>query len=168
MNKLCFAGLLLLLLCSAAAAQEELPPPWARFEPQGVGFSVIMPGKPVETITKRTNYTLHSFTVTLGRTIFSATYSDYTTNLDPNKSITANIEKFNKSLDARPLTTREVTLDGHSGVEFTAETDALNVKSRVFVIGKRMFQVVALAFKDVDDSRNVDRFFDSFKFTAAK
>lgn len=166
MNKLCFAGLLLLLLSSAAAAQDELPPPWASFEPEGVGFSVIMPGKPVETITKRPTYTLHSFTVTQGRSIFSASYSDYTTALDPSTSITANIDKFNKSLDARLLTTREITLDGRSGVEFTAETDALNVRSRVFVTGKRMFQVVALVFKDVDDTRNVDRFFDSFKLTA--
>ena len=166
MHKFNLAALLLIFIFSAAAAQEPvpLPSPWEKFEPEGSGFSVVMPGKPVEAITKRPKYTMHSFTVTLGKSIFSASYSDYIpeAKLD-NNSITENIEKFNKSLSATLLTTREIKIDGYAGVEFTAETTAVNVKSRVFVIGNRMFQTVALVFRDVDDSISVNRFFDSFK-----
>lgn len=164
MYKLCFASLLLIMAFRAAAAQEPLPSPWEKFEHEGAGFSVLMPGKPVEAITKRSKYTMHSFTVTLGKTVFSASYSDYVpeAKLDSG-SISENIERFNKQLGAQLLTTREIKIDNLSAVEFTAETPALNVKSRVFVIGNRMFQTVALVFKDVDETIAVNRFFDSFK-----
>ena len=164
------AGLLVLLLSTVAVAQDEqLPAPWAKFEHEAGGFSVLMPGKPVETITQRPKYTLHSFTVTLGRSVFSVSYSDYVPEVKlDDSSVTSNIEKFNKNLGATLLTTREIKIDGHTGVEFTAETPALNVKSRVFVIGKRMYQTAALVFKDVDDTISVNRFFDSFKLTSAK
>ncbi|HEU4710990.1 MAG TPA: hypothetical protein VFS76_05460 [Pyrinomonadaceae bacterium] len=164
------AVLLLLVFSTVAAAQDEqLPAPWAKFENEGAGFSVLMPGKPVETITKRPKYTMHSFTVTLGRSVFSVSYSDYIPEVKlDDSSVSSNIEKFNKNLSATLLTKREMKSDGQSGVEFTAETPALNVKSRVFVIGNRMFQTAALVFKDVDDTISVNRFFDSFKFTTTK
>lgn len=164
MYKFSLSALLLILLVTTIAAQEPLPSPWEKFEHEGAGFSVLMPGKPVETITKRTRYTMHSFTVTLGKTVCSVSYSDYVpeAKLDSG-SISENIEKFNKNLSATLLTTREFKIDEYAGVEFTAETTAVNVKSRVFVIGNRMFQTVALVFKDVDDTISVNRFFDSFK-----
>ena len=169
MFRLILANLLLIFSFRAAAAQDQLPAPWASFEHEGGGFSVLMPGKPVETITQRPKYTLHSFTVTLGRSVFSFSYSDYVPEVKLDESsVSSNIEKFNKNLGAKLLTTREMKIDGRSGVEFTAETPALNVKSRVFVVGNRMFQTAALVFKDVDDTIGVDRFFDSFKFSTTK
>src|SRR6185369_1338462 len=56
---------IILLLLIVFAVQDNPPPPWARFE--AAGFSVLMPGKPVETVDTRATYTLHSFAVTLGR-----------------------------------------------------------------------------------------------------
>ena len=167
LSKLRTAGLLLLMFSTVAAAQDEpLPAPWARFEHEDAGFSVLMPGKPVETITKRPKYTMHSFTVTLGRTIFSAGYSDYVPAVKLDEAfINDNIAQFNKTLNSELLTTRPITIDGRTGVEFTGQTPALNVRSRVFVIGNRMYQTVALVFKDVDDTISVNRFFDSFKLT---
>lgn len=167
MKELSLACLLLLILSSAVAAQEEAPPPWARFEPEGGGFSVLMPGTPFETISKRQTFTLHSFTVTLGRGTYVASYSDYTpgVKLDPNIALTTNRDQFNKSFRATLLTSREITLDGHPGLEFTSETPAVNLKSQMFLIGNRMFQTATMVFKDVDETRNVDRFFGSFKFT---
>jgi hypothetical protein len=157
----------LLLLSSAVVAQDEPPAPWAKFEPEGAGFSVLMPGKPVETIDKRPTFTLHSFTVTLGRGTYVASYSDYApeVKLNPNTALTSNRDKFNKSLQATLLSSREITLDGHTGLEFTSETPAANVKSQMFLIGNRMFQTATFVFKDVDETRNVDRFFDSFRIS---
>lgn len=154
------------MLFATAMAQDEPPAPWAKFEPEGAGFSVLMPGKPVETIDKRTAYTLHSFTVTMGKGTYVASYSDYApeAKLNPNTALTSNRDKFNKSLKATLVSSREITLDGHTGLEFTSETPAANVKSQMFLIGNRMFQAVTFVFKDVDETRNVNRFFDSFKF----
>jgi hypothetical protein len=140
--------------------------PWVTLAPEGAGFSVSMPGEAVEAVARKPTFTLHSFTVTAGRATYVASYSDYQPGkLDPTKALTANRDKFNKSLHATLLSSREITLDGHAGIEFTSETPAANLKSQLFLIGDRMFQTAAFVFKDVDETRNVDRFFESFKFT---
>ena len=77
-------------------------------------------------------------------------------------------DRFNKSLQATLISSREITLDGHTGLEFTSETPAANVKSQLFLVGQRLFQTAAVVFKDVDQTRYVDRFFGSFKLTADK
>jgi hypothetical protein len=163
--RIIFAVVLMFIFSSMVAAQDEPPPPWAKFEPEGAGFSMLMPGKPVETIDKRPTFTLHSFTVTLGKGTYVASYSDYSpeVKLNPNTALTSNRDKFNKSLKATLLSSREITLGEHTGLEFTSETLAANVKSQLFLIGNRMYQTATFVFKDVDETRNVDRFFESFK-----
>ena len=139
--------------------------PWVTLAPEGAGFSVSMPGKAIETVDKKPTFTLHSFTVTAGRATYVASYSDYQPGkLDPAKALTANRDKFNKGLHATLLSSREITLDGHAGIEFTSETPAATLKSQLFLIGNRVFQTATLVFKDVDETRNVDKFFESFKF----
>jgi hypothetical protein len=165
MTRLITLILFTLVIFSSVAAQTEQSI-WETLAPEGAGFSVSMPGKAVETINTKTSFTLHSFTVTMGRATFVASYTDY----QPGKlaaatALTANRDKFNKGLQATLLTSREITLDGHTGVEFTSETPAANVRSQLFVMGNRMFQTATFVFRDVDETRNVDRFFESFKFT---
>lgn len=166
-SKFSMAAVLLVMFTSVVVGQEEVPPPWARFEPEGAGFSVLMPGKPQETITKRPNYTLYTYAITFGRGTYVATYSDYTpeAKLDPNTALIKNRDKFNKSFDAKLLSSREITIDGHSGIEFTSESPAANLKSQLFLIGNRMYQTATMIFKDADQAPGVERFFSSFKFT---
>lgn len=166
-SKIGLAGLLLLVVSTVVTAQEEAPPPWARFEPEGGGFSILMPGKPQETITKRPAFTLHSYTVTMGRGIYVASYSDYTPDakLDPATALIQNRDKFNKSFYATLVSSREITVDGHTGLEFTSESPAVNLKSQLFLIGKRLIQTATMVYKDVDQTTSVNRFFESFKFS---
>lgn len=166
MNKLSFFLLVLFGVVINLAAQKTEEAPWVPLEPKGAGFSVLLPAAAVENVDKKASYTMHAFTVTVGRATYVASYSDYEPGkLQPNTALTANRDKFNKSLQATLTSNREITLDGHTGIEFTSETPAHNIKSQVFLIGNRMFQTVTLVYKDVDETRNVNRFFDSFKFT---
>lgn len=157
--------IILLIVILFAAQDDAPPPPWAKLEPEGADFSVLMPGKPVETIDHRPTYTLHSFSVTMGKGTYVASFSDYARELklDPPSALAANRDKFNKALQATLLSSREITLGIHSGIEFTSETPAANVKSQLFLVGNRMYQTATFVFKDVDETRNVDRFFQSFK-----
>ena len=165
MRILSFSLLVLLTLCSNVPAQTD-PSGWITLAPEGAGFSVLFPGSANETVNKKTSFTLHSFNVTVGRATYVASYSDYLPGkLDPATALTANRDKFLKSLEATLVTSREITIDGHTGIEFTAETPAANVKSQLFLIGNRMYQMVSFVFRDVDETTNVNRFFDSFKFT---
>ncbi|HZN09015.1 MAG TPA: hypothetical protein VFB65_19640, partial [Pyrinomonadaceae bacterium] len=103
--------------------------------------------------------------VQMGRGTYVASYSDYApeVKLNPNTALTSNRDKFNKNLKATLVSSREITLDGQPGLEFTSETPAANVKSQLFLVGNRMYQTVTFVFKDVDETRHVDRFFESFK-----
>ena len=167
MRKLRFSLLVLLALFINTPAQSD-PSGWITLAPEGAGFSVLVPGKAVETINKKASFTLYSFNVTAGRATYFASYSDYLPGkLKPATALTSNRDKFNKSLGATPLSSREITVDGHAGIEFTSETPAANVRSQLFLIGNRVVQIVAFVFKDVDETKNVNRFFESFKFTPA-
>ena len=160
-----FSLLVLLTLCSNVPAQTDTSG-WITLAPEGAGFSVLFPGDANETVDKKNSFTLHSFNVTVGRATYVASYSDYLPGkLDPAVALIANRDKFLKSLQATLVTSREITIDGHTGIEFTGETPAANVKSQLFLIGNRMYQMVTFVFRDVDETRNVNRFFDSFKFT---
>ena len=169
MRKFSFSLLVLVSLLSNVPAQKVEQAPWESLAPEGAGFSVSVPAAAIERIDKKTSYTMHAFTVTVGRATYVASYSDYVPGkLDPKTALTANRDKFNKSLQATLITSHEITLDGNTGIEFTSETPAHNVKSQVFLIGNRMFQTITFVYKDVDETRNVDRFFESFKFTPRK
>ena len=165
MRKLSLSLLVVIALFNLAAQKVDRAP-WETLAPEGGGFSVEVPAAAVERIDKKASYTMHAFTVTVGRATYVASYSDYDAGkLNPKTALIANRDKFNKSLQATMTSSREITIDGHTGIEFTSETPAHNVKSQLFLIGNRMFQTATLVYKDVDETGNVDRFFESFKFT---
>jgi hypothetical protein len=165
MHKFVFSLLVLLTPFNNVPAQTETSP-WVTLAPEGAGFSILMPGKAVETVDKKRIYTMHSFNITVGRATFAASYSDYEPGkLDTATALTANRDRFNKGLQATLTSTREITIDGNTGIEFTSETPVADVKSQLFLIGNRLFQTVTFVFRDVDETRNVNRFFESFKFT---
>lgn len=163
--KLVFSCVFVVLIAATAAAQTEQTG-WEEFAPEGGGFSMLLPTKPVETITAKPNYTMHSFTTTAGRATYVVSYTDYQQiKLAPAAFLAANRDRFNKGLQAKLVSSREITVDGHTGIEFTSENSAANIRSQLFLIGKRMFQSASVVFKDVDQTREIDRFFSSFKFT---
>jgi hypothetical protein len=163
--KFALSFLLLLFAVTTAAAQTD-PPGWVTFAPEGANFSILFPSQPVETINKKTNYTLHSFTVTANRATYVASYTDYAEiKLKDAEFLIANRDRFNKGLQATLVSSREITLDGHNGLEFVSENPAANIKSQVFLVGNRLFQTATVVFKDTDQTEWTEKFFASFKFT---
>ena len=167
--KLVLSFITLIAIAATAAAQTAEQTGWVEFAPEGGGFSMLFPTAPVEAIKEKPTYTLHSFTTTSGRATYVASYTDYQEiKGDPATFLTANRDRFIKGLQATLISSREITLDGHTGLEFTGENPAANLKSQLFLVGKRLFQTATVVFKDVDQTQYVDRFFESFKFTADK
>ncbi len=172
MRKITIALLVSLLVTTVAAAQTKNTGAlveqtgWEEFAPEGAGFSILLPTKPVEAITEKTNYTLHSFTSVAGRGTYVASYTDYKQiKLEPAAFLIANRDRFNKSMQATLVSNREITLNGHTGIEFTSVNSAANIRSQLFLVENRLFQTVTMIFKDVDQTTYVNRFFDSFKLT---
>src|SRR5215213_324282 len=102
MTKIIFATLVSLLLLTNVAAQTEQTG-WIEFAPEGAGFSILMPNKPVETISEKPKFTMHSFVANAGRATYVATYTDYQADpkRDPATFLAANRDKFNKGLQAK-------------------------------------------------------------------
>ena len=171
MRKLIFAFPFLLLLVTNVAAQVSQTDPhgWIAFAPEGSRFSILFPTQPVETINKKTAYTLHTFTTTANRATYVATYSDYEEiKLEPAAFLAANRDRFNKGLQATLVSSRDITLDGHTGLEFVSENPAANIRSQVFLIEKRLFQIVTFVLKDTDQTQWTDKFFASFHLVPQK
>jgi hypothetical protein len=172
MRKIIFALLVSFLVIAEAGGQTKnagalvQQTGWEEFAPEEGGFSVLFPTKPVEAITEKTNWTLHSFTSVAGRGTYVASYTDYKQiKLEPAAFLIANRDRFNKSMQATLVSNREITLNGHTGIEFTSVNSAANIRSQLFLVGNRMFQTVTMILKDVDQTTYVNRFFDSFKLS---
>ena len=71
------------------------------------------------------------------------------------------------SVKAKELKSAKITLGKHPGREFSAELPAGQgvLKARVYIVGKRLYQVLAVGPKDFVDSADVKKIFDSFELT---
>ena len=156
-----------LTIVSSAQAQSQ----WVLFEPAGGGFSVSMPGTPkTETETKPSDlgpYTSNLFTVTAGDVIYLIGYVDYqpTVRLDVQGEIAATRDKFLKAVNGTLVAEKKITLDGHSGLEFTADIGTSHfVTSKVYVVGQRPYQILAVTRKGADQT-DANKFLSSFKLS---
>jgi hypothetical protein len=166
--KIIFSFLFVLSAVVTAAAQAQSqtdPHGWINFAPEGAGFSILFPTQPVENTNKKTAYTLHSFTTNANRATYVAAYSDYEEiKLKPAEFLAANRDRFNKGLQATPISSREITVGGHTGLEFVSESPAANIRSQLFLVGNRLYQIVTMVLRDTDQTEWTDKFFASFKF----
>jgi hypothetical protein len=184
MNRVLMASLIIVGICFAAYGQEHSRPTptpfprstpisnpdgWVNFNSAPGRFSVLMPATPTEkTETVQSEpgpYTTHLFVVKGAKSVFLIGWVDYDPgfNLNPIRELDMNRENFIKGVNATLVNNRSVKIDGYDSIEFTAETGETVFKSRVYMVGRRPYQLVAGTAKGLDDSSNVNRFFDSFK-----
>ncbi|HUE83884.1 MAG TPA: hypothetical protein VMM84_17405 [Pyrinomonadaceae bacterium] len=163
------AGFLFLLMASTVHGQEHSSDGgWSKFTSEKGRFSVLMPGDPSENVeitdSPHGPYTTNMFTLSADNRFFMVAWVEY----DPNfnfgvqAELNANRDNFVKGFNAR-LTgaTRQITLEGNPGIEFTAERDDAFVKSRVYVVGRRPYMLVGISRNQNDTE--VDRFLSSLE-----
>ena len=142
---------------------------WVNFNSEEGRFSVLMPEIPTDqTETKDTvhgPYTTHLFIVRDTTSVYLIGWVDYhpSFNFDRHAELEANRDNFVKGINATLVSSRRTNIDGYSALEFTAETADRIFKSRVYLVGRRPYQIVIGSPKGLDDSANVNRFFNSFK-----
>jgi hypothetical protein len=176
MTKKIPAALSLLLLVALAAAAQP-PAGWTKFSPQGSQFSVLLPAEPKEdTQTQQSPngpYTTHLFTAnTPDREIYLVGWVDYAPsfNFGVQAELEANRDNFIKNVKgSKLLSTTPIKLGAHPGIEFKAELPGqFDIVSRVFIVGRRPYQLIALTPAGRDASANVGRFLSSFQVGAAR
>jgi hypothetical protein len=160
-----------------SATPSNTPPPvtatdasaWVKFVSDDGHFSVLMPETPSdksETVDSTHGpYTTHLFIVKDTTSVYLIGYVDYDPSFNFNRQaeLEANRDNFVKGINATLVNTRPTVIDGYSAIEFTAETSDRTFKSRVYMVGRRPFQIVIGSPKGMDDTALVNRFFNSFK-----
>ena len=142
---------------------------WVKFTSEPGHFSVLLPEIPTdksETVNSEHGpYTTHLFIVRDTTSVYLIGWVDYAPEFNFNRQaeLEANRDNFVKGVNAKLLTTRNTMIDGYSALEFSAETTDRVFKSRVYMVGRRPYQVVIGLPKGQDDAVNVNRFFNSFK-----
>lgn len=160
-----------------SATPSNTPPPvtvmdtsgWVKFTSDDGHFSVLMPELPQdksETVdSSHGPYTTHLFIVKDTTSVYLIGWVDYDPSFNFNRQaeIEANRDNFVKGISATLLSNHPTVIDGYSGLEFTAETSDRVFKSRVFLVGRRPYQIVIGSPKGVDNTALVNKFFNSFK-----
>ena len=142
---------------------------WVRFNSVSGRFSVLMPSIPEDkaetTQSEHGPYTTHLFVVRDDTNVFLIGWVDYDPGFNFNRQaeLEANRDNFVKGISATLTSTRSLTVDGYPTIEFTADTADRTFKSRVFMVGRRPYQIVIGYPKGTDEEAPVGRFFNSFK-----
>ncbi len=142
---------------------------WVRFNSVAGRFSVLMPEIPEDkaetTQSDHGPYTTHLFIVRDDKNVYLIGWVDYDPSFNFNRQaeLEANRDNFVKGINATLITTRTTSLDGYPVIEFTAETADRTFRSRVFMVGRRPYQIVIGTPKDAPDAASTGRFFNSFK-----
>ena len=160
-----FIALAVSMLASTSYAQKE----WVAFAPAGGNYSILMPGTPETEVKNETGtigpYTVNGATLAAGEEFYLVVYVDYapTVRLDVQGEINANRDNFIKGVKGAVLTSeKKITLGGNPGLEFTADVNDRYVISRIYLVGKRPYQLVAVTRKNADLT-NAKKFLNSFK-----
>ena len=100
------------------------------------------------------------------RNVYLIGWVDYDAKFNFNRQseMEANRDNFVKGVKATLTGSRSLTIDGYQVLEFTADTDDRSFKSRVYMVGRRPYQIVIGYPKgDASSAPVVARFFNSFK-----
>ena len=172
MRRLWLAALLIVFVSFAAQSQEltkQQRDSWITFNSELGRFTVLLPQTPGEkTETVQSNvgpYTTHLFSARSKGTIFAVGWVDYdrSFNFGSQSELNANRDNFIKGIKGTLVSSNYSIFDGYQSLEFTAETNDTIYKSRVFIVGRRPYQLITGTLKGVDDAAHTTRFFESFK-----
>jgi hypothetical protein len=152
---------------SAAPPGRDLA--WKPFASQQGRFSALFPVTPAQTSKKdRTGATTYTFTAEIPgqKTMYVVTYNDMPA------GVTEATSKFlfdtvTKNFGPAVKMKKDIQLDGHPGIELELERmqghDAIAITDRIYLVDRRMYQVMASAAKDKKDPVQFAKFLDSFK-----
>jgi hypothetical protein len=164
-------------VASAPAAPAEATPieaaAWKQFSPEKGGFSVLLPGTPIEAPVKVATpvgeMTVQTYVVQRSDgSRFAVLYNDSPTPLGP-QEVQQNLETAKATMAATSGGTlkseKSITLEGNPGRELEISVRDGLVKVRIYIVKQRLYQVIAGPVGKVT-ATDVDKVLDSFKLTA--
>lgn len=144
----------------ALPTQGPPPPPakkgdfsaWRAFSPPDKSFTARFPGQPenqastFELNSNRVPYTV--YTVKTGAGMYVVTFADFPTPLDAPEDIKQNLDAGRnlalKNIGGTLVSEKDLTLSRHPGREMAITRARARVRERIFLAGRRMYQVAAV------------------------
>ena len=139
---------------------------WITFNSKEGRFTILLPAQPsAQTDTSNGNpFYITQLLLSKGSgEMYAIGWVDYESsyNFDEQKELEANRDNFIKGINGTLVATKNTAFRGYKAVEFTATSSTYFWTSKVFMVGKRPYQLVA-GSSTGKASGNENKFFDSF------
>jgi hypothetical protein len=172
-STLCFAALLTAQASSAPApaAPSAQTVEWKTYSYPEDGFSVSFPSQPQlkksSLDTKTGEIEVRTYLVILQPAWVVAVidYGEQAANADPDTLLELGKQGALSSSSAHLLSEKKITLDGHHGLQFEAESSVAHFSSRIYLVGGTLYQTMVVSDPS-DKSAETARFLDSFQLIA--
>lgn len=183
-NKIFLPFFLTFFLFAGYSASKVVPanPPlkiarsiWNPFSSNQGLFTVLMPGKPTQANTK-VNTSLGTIPVNMvyvnrnQEAIYLVAYSDLPPNVsiknsrEMNQILTEIVSGFSEGARAKLLSQRTIKLKNSPGKEIRVQLDkGLMARARLYLVNKRLYQVVVATNKEKDLAKSIQGFLNSFQ-----
>ncbi len=163
------AAAIFAIAASLAAAQSL---DWEILTPTDGSFTALMPGHPeydesVQNSVMSGDQTLFMYTSRINGATYRLGYTTYPPGplIDPGSELQANRDNFIEGIGGQLIRSIPIRLQGVSGIDFTAENERLKIHSRVYFVDNRAIQLIVAVPKGRDETANVTRFLESFRFS---
>jgi hypothetical protein len=151
------------------ATRTPDPAGWVNFDSDDGHFSVLVPQIPEDkaetTDSAHGPYTTHLFVTRDTSNVYLIGWVDYDPSFNFNRQaeLEANRDNFVKGISATLLNSQSLVLLGFSAIEFKAETADRTFWSRVYMVGRRPYQIVVGYPKGEDIPSEATKFVNSFR-----
>jgi len=171
----CVVGVLLLLLTVGILLAGCGGTTWSEFSSADGAFSVLMPGTPTEqTQTQDTDLgpiDVHMFTIEQGEVAYLVGYNVFPAAVIEAATPAAILDGARdgqvETVKGTLLSEKEITLGAYPGRDLEIQVEgsdgASSLRSRLFMVGDRLYQLVVAGPKGQSTSPNTIKFLDSFK-----
>ncbi len=166
-------AILIGVMGSVAFAQETSA--WTSFTSAEGRFTVLMPSKPKiedkDTDTTQGTLPLHLFSSSNDNAYFLISYNDFP-NLDETNlqaALEAGRTGAIQSMGGELVSERKISIGNNPGLEFRAkkisEGSEIIANARLYLVGRRLYQLLVLAYKPHADSPDIQRFLTSLELS---
>lgn len=166
----CLSFALAAPFAAAPAAAQTAPAAWVKATSAEGHFTVLMPAAPetrTDPIPDGAGTTTLLLAKPAGGGLWLAGWADYAPGFtfDDQAELERNRDNFIAGIGATHTGTKPHAYGTRPGIEFTAEkAGAFSVRSRVYIIGKRPYQLIAVVPVVQAASPDIDKFLDSFVY----
>jgi hypothetical protein len=166
-------AILLLTIGSRQAKPMSAQSDWIVFSPKGGGFSIMLPGEPKRrefphgTSKGQTLSPLYELTHEDFKYVVS--YMNYPISVEGaerDKLLSMGAEAGITSAGGEVVSNTPISLDGYPGREVKGEMKGFSYRSRVYLVGQRLYLLIVWLPSNKTDSENAAKFFNSFKLVA--